>query len=415
MMNINIKKDILSTKGLSLGFLSIFILGFFTGEYYQPSSTIGLIGFLIVSIISRIKNKVKFTNFNTSTFYAFTLLFTLYFFGVFSTDTENWSYFWHRVTLKLPFILFPLGFLLQSKFTKTDVIFLLNIFLSLMLLTELGSLIYYATHYEEVNQLYLQSKVMPVVANHVRYSLMACFATFISFYLYKTERKKLYLFISIFFFLFQHLFAVRSGLFILYIVSGGYGLYLLRSKTLQQKTTYTLLTIVFLTIAIFSIPPLHNKVINTIEDLKHADDTKQASNYSLVGRQYSYKVGLELFYESPITGIGVGNIDTEVTKLYHRDYPEINKILMPHNQFIRILTESGLAGLLIFLCTFYFPLFYNKQYKNSTLLVIQYILVTLSFLFEGTLETQLGFNFSMFFIFLFLSHQGTLHSNAATS
>ncbi len=411
MLNINIKKDILSTKGLSLGFLSIFILGFFTGEFYQPSSTIGLIGFLIVSIVKGTQDGVSLNDFKNPYLYAYLILFSLYLLGMFTTAPENWDYFGRRVTLKLPFILFPLGFIVQSNYSKREVTFLVSFFLSLMFLSELGSLLYYATHFEEVNQLYLQSKVMPVVANHVRYSLMACFATFSSFYIYKVSTKKIYLFAAIFFAIFQHLLAVRSGLFIFYLVAGSYALYLLKTKSLKQKLSYGMSALVILALSLFLIPPLHNKVLNTLDDLQHVNETKQASNYSLVGRQFSYKVGWELFQRSPMIGIGVGNMESEKNKLYAKNYPEISKRLKPHNQFIHVLTESGIVGIIVFTAAFYFPLFYKKNYKGSSLLVIHFAIVTLSFLFEGTLETQLGFNFSMFFIFLFLSHQGNFNKH----
>ena len=91
-MNINIKKDILSTKGLSLVFLSVFILGFFTGDFYQPSSTIGLVGFLIISVTDAIKKKQNLYCFQNPILYSYWILFGLYLLGVFNTDPENWAF-----------------------------------------------------------------------------------------------------------------------------------------------------------------------------------------------------------------------------------------------------------------------------------------------------------------------------------
>jgi len=413
MLNISIKRNILTIRGVSILFLCVFILGFFVGEFYPPTSTIGLVGFVILSIISSIKIKWSFNQLKNPYIISFFVLFLLYLSGLLTTQDGNWGYYFKRLTLKLPFLLFPLAFTMQSSLTKANYQLILKFFLFMMFVTEAGSLINYMIDFEQVNQLYLQSKIMPVISNHVRYSLMACSAVYIAYYLYRESDEKVYLYLSIFFFFFIHVLAVRSGLLAVYLLVGAYGVYTIIKKRYLESRLLVLTSVLMLLLSFFVLPSFQNKLLNTQQDLSHInnddiEEEKKASDFSLVGRKYSYKVGLELFSNSPILGVGIGNIDAEVTKMYKEEHPMIIKILMPHNQFIRLLAESGVVGLLVFLYGFYFFLFRNKNYLKSPVLLMHYGLITISFLFEGTMETQLGFNFTLFFIVLTLSQLGHL-------
>ena len=72
---------------------------------------------------------------------------------------------------------------------------------------------------------------------------------------------------------------------------------------------------------------------------------------------------------------------------------------MPHNQYIFTMVGFGAVGTLIFYFGFYGILFF-KPYRNDLIICIQFLIVSISFLFETTLETQLGNNFSLSFLII---------------
>lgn len=127
-----------------------------------------------------------------------------------------------------------------------------------------------------------------------------------------------------------------------------------------------------------------------------------ANHYSLSARYYSYKVSWELVQENKLTGVGIANLNREVRKQYIRNYEVIHKKMqkLPHNQFLWYLAAFGVIGFSIFMVAFYYPLFYRLNFKKDYFFFVQYVIVSLSFLIEGTLETQLGVTYSIFFILL---------------
>jgi O-antigen ligase len=94
-------------------------------------------------------------------------------------------------------------------------------------------------------------------------------------------------------------------------------------------------------------------------------------------------------------------------------YPQIEvaHYLLPHNQFLYNLAAYGLLGLWVFLIAFYYPLWIGVRTKNMVLILI-YTIVSLSFLAEYTLETQIGLLTGIFFILLALIPTAPSHSAA---
>lgn len=89
---------------------------------------------------------------------------------------------------------------------------------------------------------------------------------------------------------------------------------------------------------------------------------------------------------------------------YSCRYPEIStdKYVLPHNQFIYNLAAYGLLGLVVFLIGFYYPLLLGIRERNVLSLVV-YLVITLSFLTEYTLEANIGVIIGLFFPLLTLA------------
>ena len=208
--------------------------------------------------------------------------------------------------------------------------------------------------------------------------------------------------ITIFLFFFLHLLSVRSGLLAFYSLALILA-FVYAWQTKKYKIIALALTLAILIpgVSYVAVPTFKNKVANTMEDIRNSKYEYYANFHSMTARMFSYRVGIHLIQENPVFGVGIGNLEREVQKDYITNYSEIKPTsrLMPHNQFIDFLVAFGCFGTLIFCVGFYGVLFI-KRYRQNIVLLVQFLTISISFLFESTLETQLGANFTLVFLFI---------------
>ena len=99
----------------------------------------------------------------------------------------------------------------------------------------------------------------------------------------------------------------------------------------------------------------------------------------------AWMVGMKIFKDHPILGVGVGSemdalkekIDTTMPELktFHPEYgPLLYNIKHYHNSYVTYLVEMGIVGLFIFLAIFYSII--KLPVKNREIHNLQYIFVT---------------------------------------
>ncbi len=386
-------------------FLGIMVLSLFFVDYVKALPTVGMLGLLGLAIIRKPQSfSVDYTKW---WILSYLIVFVYYLIdGVRIAEDVSSSYWSDRLATKVPFLLFPLFILLGAKISKRQIISLYSLFFTLVTVTAIGSLVYYAFNYEAVNLLITQSKNLPVIINHVRYSLLVCFGIFVGFYLFLEQlylfsknEKWFYLGGSILLILFLHVAAVRSGLVAFYGLSALIIVYLLfiRSKRYILGLVLLMSMITVPVVAYYSMQSIQNKVANMDKDLARFNDPKSADSYSLTGRWFSYKVGYALFEENKVAGTGICNFDHAVKSFYEDNYPVIERKLKPHNQFFYWLAASGFVGVVILIFGCFFPVFKLKNNQFLQLFVLHNVIVFVSCLVENTYETQLGVNFSVLF------------------
>jgi len=406
------------------------IAGLFTIKFFRALSSIGIICLFVTAIVhwawrmSKIQTQLGAHSVNAYTksqifetllqqkgFLFLTFIFFLHLVTFFYTDSINYGYFGEKITLNLTFLVLPLSFAVLPAIKKRQYYLLLYFFFLLIVLTSLGTFINYLFDFTFINESYLRSKVMPTLVNHVRYSLMAAFAIFVGVFLYaesKGQRVERYALSAMLLtlFIFLHFLAVRSGLLAFYALAFSYTLfYMIKKKAFKHCFIIFFILLSFPIVSYFAIPTFQNKFQNTVTDLAKIENKLTISNYSVSSRIVSYKAAFELVKKKPLAGTGLGNLKREMAKIYIEKFPYVkkHKRLMPHNQYLRYLVGFGIIGLSIFLFSFYYPLIYQHNYKNLILLT-HYLVISISFLFEGTLNTQLGLNFTLIFILIPLSY-----------
>ncbi|GAL86925.1 hypothetical protein Hsw_3607 [Sporocytophaga myxococcoides] len=399
--------------------LFVIIIGMFTMDSFHILANQGILaltGFALLYFLLNIRNFSVFLV--EKRFSVFILIFITFIISLLKTNPENQKYAALQFELHYQFLALPFLFAVLPPFPKKlyyDTFFL---FLLIVFVCSVGSTAIYFQNKEYFDWAYGKSHLIPTPINHVRYSLMVTFAIFVSFYLLVKNYfndlffKFLNIAILIFLIFYQHLLAVRSGLVAFYAVLLLIIFYSITSKNFKNGILVFLGAIALITISFFSLDTLRNKWGYTMYDWNLSDIKDKANHYSIGKRLVSQQVTFELFRDHPIFGVGEGNLEAEVRKGYEKNfsYVEPANRLSPHNQYLRTLAATGILGFIIFMCCFYFPLFSGKNYKSKILLSI-YIITSVSFLFEDTLETKAGLTFTFFFIMFCLHYTKAIRSD----
>lgn len=415
----NIKDTLLQAKqdlrqlsqleNLALIFSVVFSVGILLTETHRAVGTIGWVGLVVVAVIGFKKEKIT-----TLKKYKALLLLTGVFFlnliyGLFSDLDLYGDYLKGRLMIKVPFLLLPVVVLFLPKLSLKRFQFILWSFFITVVIISLKAIIYYFGHVDEVNQLYLQSKTMPLPLNHVRFSLILAFAAFIGFYFiwkkvwfFAILERYLTVLLTLFVIVFLHILSVRSGLLAFYIL----GFCVLIVVAVRLKKFWILIVSGLLFVGLMALSYLFvgsfkAKIENTIEDLNYTQYEYYANFHSLTGRVFSYRVAGHLVKQNPVVGVGIAELDSEVKRTYITQYSEIipDKRLKPHNQFLSYTVAFGFSGLLLF-CVFMYGCLTVEVFRKSVLVLLPLLLISISFLFENTLETQLGTNFTLFILLI---------------
>jgi len=159
---------------------------------------------------------------------------------------------------------------------------------------------------------------------------------------------------------------------------------------ISRKKVLVLVPLV-ITVFTFIVPnPIKDAFIFSIKKDPYAFD-----------RVYIWKVSLDIFLDHPWTGVGPDNFE-EVSKRYNfkQTRGPANYFKVPHqshNDYLKILAETGIPGLLIMLAVLFFTL---RRVFSSSLFNINKILI-LYILFQALLFNILFHSF-FFFLLLFL-------------
>ena len=322
------------------------------------------------------------------------LLFFITLVTIFSSS--NLSYWLKIGILKVPFLVIPLALAFYQNFSFRDRRNVVIMAASILAISTIPVLIDYGVHYEEYTRLLSRGIAIPTPLNHIKYSLliglMACFLLVMLFNdRYQVDRvnklRWVIIGLCIFLFIVNHVLAVRTGLIAMYI-----GLLTTIAFSLvkaQKYRKYALLLMIVISgtaiIAIKTIPSIQKKIGYTIYDLTKYQNSKDASNFSIAGRMYSYKAGLNIWKTAPLFGVGVGDVKDEMKHQYQKVLNIKNGPNLPHNQFLLTAVGTGLVGLVLFLIGIFAP-FLGIQYRNDPMVWVFLLMLSSAFMVDNIIE-----------------------------
>ncbi|MBK9505471.1 MAG: O-antigen ligase family protein [Chitinophagaceae bacterium] len=387
----------------SLAILGL-IVGLVTSKVVLSVATIMIMCNAIINL--RIAENFKKWIGDTTSVLLIALFLVYLLTGFYSDDTGYWV---DRCRMKLPFLALPLGFTTVKTLTHKRFQQWLAVYFYVIVAAAIVVCINYLFHFDTLNEQLTKGQPIPApLRDHIRFSLEMAFAVVVGIYLWNKKfsfglRNEKYVLGAgiLFLTIFIHVFAVRSGILTMYIAFIVMILYWLFTKKAYLQGIVALIVLAgFAISAVMFIPSLHARMLYFKYEMDLIKIGELHPEHSDAQRLLSIQYGVKIAEENPLLGVGVGDIKTEMDKLYNQSAgSEFVKSKLPHNQFVYFLAASGIVGFLVFMLSVLYPWFSHKRFKNM-LYSVFILIMLISFMAEHTLEIQIGTAFYLLFLLL---------------
>jgi O-antigen ligase len=129
------------------------------------------------------------------------------------------------------------------------------------------------------------------------------------------------------------------------------------------------------------------------------------NGHSVFQRIEFWKAGSGIISNNFWWGVGIGDVNRAFADQYNAMNSPLDEVhrLRAHNQWMTVWITSGLSGFLVFVLA-WFTLFRRSSHARTMLFTAFFIIASLSFVTEDTLESQAGVSFFAFIgsVILFL-------------
>jgi O-antigen ligase len=163
-----------------------------------------------------------------------------------------------------------------------------------------------------------------------------------------------------------------------------------------------LIWVIFIVVLIFSLPLFRkNDRVNIL--LKGFSKEQKFDLKKQDERIIVWKAAMNVIKKNPIMGVGIGDVRTELVEEYDRigEYKISRQRLNAHNQFLEVLLENGIVGILIFISLFGYMIFIAINEKRLLYGLFVFMMLVF-FMFETVLYRLAGVSFFPLFSFLLL-------------
>lgn len=339
-------------------------------------------------------------------FLGFSVLYLLYVLGTFYSSqllTQEGAIF--NLEVKLSLLLFPIffttiDFSLIHKNFKNKILkaFVIGCLISMILLFNNAVFNYFKV--EGVDSFYY---VNLAFIHHPSYlALYLNFAIAILLYWLtghfneNSFKRNMAIFLILIFQLFIVLLSSKAGILSVLIT---YVLMLVYALIQKCKVLFYILPLVLVicflsTLSFF--PYSYSRFYSAESAIEEEPDPN--SGESSVARIMVWNVALELIKENPVFGVGTGDVEPELMKLYKEKNIKLamDETLNAHNQYLQTFIALGIAGILVLLASLFIPGFWALREKQLLYLLFL-AMFAFNMLVESMLERQAGVVFYAFF------------------
>ena len=355
--------------------------------------TIGMISFLVFTCVHRDWRSHLHQLIRNRFLIGLTVLFLLPLLsGLWSEDSSHWL---RSVRIKLPLLLFPLAFAGPWQLPERKWQQIAGFFLLLLLAGCCWSLWKYASDLQAINTSYLRAKALPTPLenDHIRFSLLVCVGLITGIFLSLKETSKTMKWtlygLCLFFAVYLHILAARTGLAGLYInLTGGLLYFLMKTKSRKISIAVLLLFLLMPLLAWWALPTFQNRIRYMLYDLQHMAKGVYLPGSNDGSRLMSLHAGWDIMEQHPF-GVGSGDVVNETGKWYALHVPQmVSTGLYPSSEWLMYGAALGWPGFIIFTLIMLLPFFEKRNFR-----FFWYVLNAVagfSLLFDIGLEVQFG-------------------------
>ena len=184
--------------------------------------------------------------------------------------------------------------------------------------------------------------------------------------------------------------------------------YFMRKYRKLQKNRFAWIGIILLIIISLPVIVKNWRVGSLYNSFFNQEKSNEASREG--DRLIIWKSALEVARNNFIVGVGVGDVRTELIQQYEKIGEErlAQEKYNAHNQFLEVLVEDGIIGLIVFISIF-FCMTYIAVTENNLLYGIYILMMFMFFLFETVLYRLAGVSFFSLFAFLLIHVKENTH------
>jgi O-antigen ligase len=369
----------------------------------RAALSISTICFLVLAIVRKDFRQQWRRVISTPFLLFFTLLFFIPFVsGLWSENLSKWA---DVVRLKLPLLFFPLTFAGSWQFTKKQWLLITAIFLTGVTLGSVWSLLHYLQNAAAIHEGYLQAKTLltPLENDHVRFSWLVSVAAMTCFLVQRfisSQKAKLVLWtLTLFFTVYLHVLAARTGLLSLYIFLLLYaGWFLVKKQSVKTAVLLGAVLLVLPVLAYLIVPTFQNRIRYLVYDFSFVQKAEYLPGANDGARVMSLKAGWQVLQQHPF-GAGAGDVMLEAEKWYVANVPDVlpTDKFYPSSEWLLYGAFAGWIGVLLFTAIMLLP-FFVRIPQHKIFWIALHATAAFSFAFDMGLEVQYGI-----FLYAFLT------------
>ena len=334
--------------------------------------------------------------------------------GFWSEDKTTW-YRSVIVKVSLPTVVFGL---LAAQFSFNQIKRLIWLLTIIVTTSALYSCFQFLINKELILKNYLEAKVMPVLMDddHIRYSWLIVLNIILLLWVFffktnnytdsensyqriqinkkwKVKNEQLFASILILFLIaYLHLLAAKTGLVCLYATIIIAAFYLIAKVKWWIGILLIIAMCLFAFVSYTNLKSLQNRIKYVVYDFENYSKGIYTEGSSDGDRVLSLKAGVSIINQHLITGVGFGDVQSEVEKWHHLNHPSSKDYerFLPTNQWLIYGAGSGLFGIACFslgLILLLQPLFFKNIFSVVMILILLIPLIT-----DDTFEGQFGIN-----------------------
>lgn len=316
--------------------------------------------------------------------------------GFWSADIIDW---WKRITLKAPLLVVPLS--VAGWCVHRRLYYAISIFwIAIIAAGCTWSLAQLWINYAFYQQAYLEAKIIPTpfYNDHIRFSWIVVAMLLLLLKLWRMGAFQVRwqrfgaLAVAVFFVVYLHMLAARTGLLSLYLAAGvlALGYIVVKRRFLLGTALISLLALMPVLAWNFS-STFKNRIQFLRYDFYHFVTGQYNEGLTDAPRIYSLRAGWNIFQTHPHIGIGFGDINDAAQQWYAQHAPQLPQAerLLPGSDWLLYAAGLGWSGWLVFIVVVTLP-FFLRSMRGDLSWYALWAISWLAMLYEIPIEGQVG-------------------------